>query len=275
MTPASWGALLGARGRGRAAAGRVPGRGHPPAAAGGPGAALRPRPAAGRPDARACGRVVVDLGRRRGLRAARCARRRRRRAGARRRARPSAAGSSAPGSTRRSTSSGSSRWCGGWSASRSCAAVRPARGRSPARGGAGAVAAALRARLRASACSPATTASPPRSTDRERRILAEFPTVAELLALAVAAGESPVAALDRVVRRSGGELSADLGRVLAAVRTGDPVALGLRRAGRRAPACRWSPGSPRASRSRSSAAPRSPTCCTPRPPTSARPAAAS
>ncbi|WKN49621.1 type II secretion system F family protein [Nocardioides sp. Arc9.136] len=58
---------------------------------------------------------------------------------------------------------------------------------------------------------------------RERRILAEFPTVAELLALSVAAGESPVAALDRVVRRSGGELSTDLARVLAAVRTGEPV----------------------------------------------------
>ncbi|GAA0987025.1 hypothetical protein ENKNEFLB_03536 [Nocardioides aquaticus] len=58
---------------------------------------------------------------------------------------------------------------------------------------------------------------------RERRILAEFPTVAELLALAVAAGEGPVAALDRVVRRSGGELSADLARVLASVRTGEPV----------------------------------------------------
>lgn len=58
---------------------------------------------------------------------------------------------------------------------------------------------------------------------RERRIIAEFPTVAELLALAVAAGESPVAALDRVVRRSGGELSSDLARVLAAVRTGEPV----------------------------------------------------
>lgn len=58
---------------------------------------------------------------------------------------------------------------------------------------------------------------------RERRILAEFPTVAELLALAVAAGESPVAALDRVVRRSGGALSSDLARVLAAVRTGEPV----------------------------------------------------
>jgi tight adherence protein C len=59
---------------------------------------------------------------------------------------------------------------------------------------------------------------------RERRILAEFPTVAELLALAVAAGESPVAALDRVVRRSGGEMSTDLAAVLAAVRTGEPVA---------------------------------------------------
>ncbi|MDN4160296.1 type II secretion system F family protein [Nocardioides abyssi] len=58
---------------------------------------------------------------------------------------------------------------------------------------------------------------------RERRILAEFPTVAELLALSVAAGESPVSALDRVVQRGGGELSRDLARVLAAVRTGEPV----------------------------------------------------
>jgi tight adherence protein C len=55
-------------------------------------------------------------------------------------------------------------------------------------------------------------------------VLAEFPVLAELLALAVAAGESPVAALDRVVRRSGGELSHDLAGVLAAVRTGEPVA---------------------------------------------------
>lgn len=59
--------------------------------------------------------------------------------------------------------------------------------------------------------------------NRERRILAEFPTVAELLALSVAAGESPVTALDRVVRRSGGDLSADLAGVLADVRTGVPV----------------------------------------------------
>jgi tight adherence protein C len=60
-------------------------------------------------------------------------------------------------------------------------------------------------------------------TRRERRILEEFPTVAELLALAVAAGESPVAALDRVVRRTRGELSADLRDVLAEVRTGTPI----------------------------------------------------
>lgn len=58
---------------------------------------------------------------------------------------------------------------------------------------------------------------------RERAIVAEFPTIAELLALAVAAGEGPVAALDRVVRRSGGALSDDLAAVLAAIRTGEPV----------------------------------------------------
>jgi tight adherence protein C len=60
---------------------------------------------------------------------------------------------------------------------------------------------------------------------RERRILQEFPTIAELLSLAVAAGEGPVAALDRVCRRSQGDLSADLERVLAAVRTGEPVGI--------------------------------------------------
>jgi tight adherence protein C len=63
--------------------------------------------------------------------------------------------------------------------------------------------------------------------ERERRILAEFPTVAELLALAVAAGEGPVSALDRVVTRAHGELSADLARVLAEVRTGTPVTRAL------------------------------------------------
>lgn len=58
---------------------------------------------------------------------------------------------------------------------------------------------------------------------RERAILQEFPTVAELLSLAVAAGEGPVAALDRVCRRTRGELSGELSRVLAHVRTGTPL----------------------------------------------------
>lgn len=59
--------------------------------------------------------------------------------------------------------------------------------------------------------------------NRERQILIEFPTIAELLALSVAAGESPVSALDRVVRRSHGALSEDLADVLARIRTGEPV----------------------------------------------------
>jgi tight adherence protein C len=60
--------------------------------------------------------------------------------------------------------------------------------------------------------------------ERERRMVAEFPSLAALLALSVAAGEAPVAALDRVVARSNGPLSVELARVLAQVRTGQPVA---------------------------------------------------
>lgn len=70
-------------------------------------------------------------------------------------------------------------------------------------------------------------------TGRERRMLAEFPTVAELLALAVGAGEGPVAALDRVVTRSRGELATELGVVLAEIRTGTPVGEALDRLARR------------------------------------------
>lgn len=55
---------------------------------------------------------------------------------------------------------------------------------------------------------------------REARMLTEFPTVAELLALAVAAGEGAVGALERVVRLSEGELSDELGRCLADARAG-------------------------------------------------------
>ena len=55
---------------------------------------------------------------------------------------------------------------------------------------------------------------------REERMLEEFPTVAELLALAVTAGEGPVGALERVNRLSGGELSRELGRALDEARAG-------------------------------------------------------
>ncbi|HRW19168.1 MAG TPA: type II secretion system F family protein [Dermatophilaceae bacterium] len=55
---------------------------------------------------------------------------------------------------------------------------------------------------------------------REQRMLVEFPTVAELLALAVSAGESAVGALDRVCRLSRGELAVELGRCLADARAG-------------------------------------------------------
>jgi tight adherence protein C len=64
---------------------------------------------------------------------------------------------------------------------------------------------------------------------REERIVAEFPTIAELLALAVAAGEGPVAALERVARLSRGELSGELRRALSDTRSGTSVVTALER----------------------------------------------
>lgn len=55
---------------------------------------------------------------------------------------------------------------------------------------------------------------------REERMMAEFPTIAELLALAVGAGEGAVGALERVTRISRGELARELGRALADARAG-------------------------------------------------------
>lgn len=55
---------------------------------------------------------------------------------------------------------------------------------------------------------------------REERMIAEFPTVAELLALSVGAGEGAVGALDRVARTCQGELSTELRRTLADARAG-------------------------------------------------------
>nr|WP_240896052.1 type II secretion system F family protein [Kineococcus siccus] len=57
---------------------------------------------------------------------------------------------------------------------------------------------------------------------RQQQLLAEFPVVAELLALSVGAGENVVAALERVATGNGA-LCADLRRALAEVRTGTGV----------------------------------------------------
>ncbi len=58
---------------------------------------------------------------------------------------------------------------------------------------------------------------------REELLLAEFPVVAELLALAVTAGEGPAAAIERVTRLSGGELARELGGALGRARAGVPL----------------------------------------------------
>jgi tight adherence protein C len=57
----------------------------------------------------------------------------------------------------------------------------------------------------------------------ERAVLQEFPALAELLALAVAAGEGPAAALTRIVERASGALAAELAEVLTEIRLGRPL----------------------------------------------------
>ncbi|MGX6396826.1 type II secretion system F family protein [Rothia kristinae] len=55
---------------------------------------------------------------------------------------------------------------------------------------------------------------------REKRMLGEFPVIAELMALSVTAGESALAALERICRSSDGELSEEFRAVLADARAG-------------------------------------------------------
>jgi tight adherence protein C len=61
----------------------------------------------------------------------------------------------------------------------------------------------------------------------EQDMLAEFPVVADLLALSVVAGEAPVDALERVCRLTGGALARDIDRALARARAGTPVTRAL------------------------------------------------
>lgn len=62
---------------------------------------------------------------------------------------------------------------------------------------------------------------------RQERLLAELPTVAELLALAVAAGEGPAGALERVARTCRGELARELAVAVAETRAGTALVVAL------------------------------------------------
>lgn len=64
---------------------------------------------------------------------------------------------------------------------------------------------------------------------RRQALAAELPDIAELMALAVSAGEGVLAALTRVAEVSDGELTTELRRVLAEVRSGAPLSVALER----------------------------------------------
>ncbi|MGG5751660.1 type II secretion system F family protein [Zafaria sp. Z1313] len=64
---------------------------------------------------------------------------------------------------------------------------------------------------------------------RGRRILGQFPGTAELMALAVGAGESTIGAIERIGRTSKGDLADEFTATLADVRAGVPLAEALRR----------------------------------------------
>ena len=58
---------------------------------------------------------------------------------------------------------------------------------------------------------------------REAQLLAEFPPLAEMMALSVTAGESAIGALERICRISRGELAQEFEQILDSIRTGSSV----------------------------------------------------
>ena len=70
---------------------------------------------------------------------------------------------------------------------------------------------------------------------RAARMAREFPTVADLLALAVAAGESPISAMERVARSSTGALPEEFAATVAEIRAGAGVSQALASMGARSP----------------------------------------
>ncbi|MEE6289087.1 type II secretion system F family protein [Georgenia sp. MJ173] len=63
----------------------------------------------------------------------------------------------------------------------------------------------------------------------QHEMLAELPAVAELLALAVSAGEGPMAALERVARTTHGALTRQIRIALGEIRSGTPMVVALER----------------------------------------------
>lgn len=70
-------------------------------------------------------------------------------------------------------------------------------------------------------------------TKRSRRILGQFPSVAELIALAVGAGESTVGAIERICSTSEGDLPDEFKALLADIRSGTPMTTAFHRMARR------------------------------------------
>jgi tight adherence protein C len=70
---------------------------------------------------------------------------------------------------------------------------------------------------------------------RQSRMLGELPTLADLICLAVTAGEAPRAAIERAVTRARGELSRELELVLADLRAGMPFTIAMERLAVRVP----------------------------------------
>ena len=62
---------------------------------------------------------------------------------------------------------------------------------------------------------------------REQAMMSQFPVVADLLALAVVAGEAPIDAITRVCRLTGGHLAAELESAMGRSRSGVPMTKAL------------------------------------------------
>ena len=70
---------------------------------------------------------------------------------------------------------------------------------------------------------------------RGRRMGEQLPTVADMLAFSVSAGEPPLAAVERVARTISGDLADEMGELVADVRGGEGFIPALRALGRRCP----------------------------------------